>query len=140
MTQIVRTPEEIFDDTKKDIYFLEFIFKGKSFTYWPKMRLIIEDDDNEAHNDLDCDDPLGKAAIIKWLQEHLPGTKWEPMAPPSKFGLLIGGIDERMCIHFDENGVKEFEKHWENGGLSIDPRFQLCCLQYKTHAKNLKKL
>ena len=97
------------------------------------------------HDDIGSDDipgseinnnnPPGRQDVIDWLGANLPHIKWEPLAPPERSGILVGGLEGRICIHFDDDGLKRFCDHWEVDDICIDSRFQCGFLIYETFMK-----
>lgn len=74
--------------------------------------------------------------LIRWLRKHLPRCRIELLGPPESSGWMEGGIFGRISIAFDEEGLAQFCKRWENAdGSSIDPRFQLYLFRYEDWLK-----
>ena len=138
MPLVVRDPGEIMRETKKDLY---FIFKGKWYSFLPTLngrpwKEFQEYNYDSTNYDPDSDrercvadqsyqlHPPGHAELVKWFKENLPITKWEYLAPPETSGILAGGLDGRMCVHFDEASLAKFCERWEVNDVSVDPRFQ----------------
>jgi len=132
MPVAIRHPEEIMRETKQDLFFMEFLFKDKWYSFFPefdKLSLISREDVK------DYNDPPGRQEILDWLADNLPDTKWETLAPKERSGVLAGGVYGRLCIHFDEASLKKFCDRWEVDDRSVDPRFQLGLFYYKEFAE-----
>lgn len=71
----VRTPEQIFREEKKDIFFIEFKAVEPLDLEFNEESLF---DENE--------DPPGRGEIIAWLEEKLPHCKTEPLGPSENSG------------------------------------------------------
>ena len=136
----VRSPEAIMLETKRDLYFIEFFFPGKLFTFLPKFQLIFDENylgsEKSTSGKIDHKNPPGRQEIIEWLAANLPNTKWELLAPPERSGILAGGLEGRICIHFNDESLKKFCDHWEKDNISIDPRFQAGYLIYDSYMKD----
>jgi len=125
----VRHPEEILRETKRDLYFVEFLFKGKIWSFFREHDKLSPIGEVEDKNN-----PPGRQEVLDWLAENLPGTQWEILGPRERSGLLAGGIYGRIAIHFDPDGLKKFCDRWEVNNKSVDPRFQLGVLPYADFA------
>ena len=135
----VRTPEEIMLETKSNLYFIEFFFPGKFFTYLPKFQRFYDYDlenDETLAGLIDKNNPPGRQEVLDWLGINLPHIKWEMLAPPERSGILAGGLEGRICVHFDDDGLKLFCDRWEVNDTSVDPRFQCGFLIYESFMKN----
>jgi hypothetical protein len=130
MPMVVRTPEEIMRETRRDLYLIEFIFLGKFFSFVGRAHEFLADTDQGALP-TDDENPPGRQEVLQWLAVNLPDTQWEPLGPPERSGIICGGMHGRIAIHFDENGLAKFCETWERNNRSVDPRFQLILLPYE---------
>lgn len=106
MPLLVRSPEEIFRETRRDIYILR----------------SQEEDDRQRS---------GLAMILNWVKQELPGTHMELIAPSECSGIIEGGINGSTWVDFSPQGLERFCKVWEReDGGSIDPRFQCYLMPY----------
>ncbi|MBY0465739.1 MAG: hypothetical protein K2W33_12425 [Burkholderiales bacterium] len=103
MPMLVRTPEEILQAEKKDLY-------------------ILRSNETERRN------APGLVMIKEWIKEHLPGTHMELIGPSAYSGMIIGGIGRDIWVNFSPEGLAAFCAHWEKDDQSLDPRFQ--CFVY----------
>ena len=107
MTQLHRTPEDIFRAEGKDVNFLHFNEVDESQV--AQTRREMQD----------------------WLALHLPGTHTEPMRSSEIMGFLTGG-PVGLRVDFSPKGLLAFCTRWENPatGQSLDPRFQCYLMRY----------
>lgn len=113
---LVRTPDDIFREEKRDVFYIEFM-RGR-----------------EARHP---DSLYERKMLIRWLRKHLPHCRIEPLAPSENSGWIQGGIFGRIRIAFDDEGLQQFCKRWENAdGSSIDTRFMLYLFRYEDWLKN----
>lgn len=113
---LVRTPDYIFREEKRDVFYIEFM-RGR-----------------EARRP---DSLYERKMLIRWLRKHLPHCRIEPLAPSENSGWIQGGIFGRIRIAFDEEGLQQFCKRWENAdGSSVDPRFRLYLFRYEDWKKS----
>lgn len=99
MPQLIRTPEQIFRDERKDLYLIRMC-QG------------------------DGDDAPGWQEIQDWLREHAPNSPVEPLAPSEDSGWVMGYLGD-LRVDFTPEDLATFCARWEDGnGNSIDPRFQ----------------
>lgn len=104
MPQLIRTPEDIFREEKKDIYAIHF----------------NQDDDDL----MPSSDPPGRQEILQWLQENVPDSRIEKIAPSENSGFICGYFGT-LRVDFSEADLQKFCARWETpDGTSIDPRFQ----------------
>ena len=103
MPMLVRTPEAILREQKKDLYILR---------------------SNEAQRR----NAPGLLMVQNWIKLHLPGTHMELLGPSEHSGMIIGGIGRDIWVDFSADGLATFCTRWENDNQSIDPRFQ--CFVY----------
>lgn len=104
MPQLIKSPEDIFRETAKDVYLIRFRERRE---------------EKEAHKD-----------ITEWVNTHLPGTRVERLGPSEYSGYLsyLGDI----WIDFSAEGLAKFCEHWETAeGKSIDERFQCHVMPYQ---------
>lgn len=111
MPRLIRTPEEILREEKRDLYYVEF----------SSVDGIFDEREN----------PPGRAELIAWLEKHAPQCQIEPLGPSERSGWIVGGIHGRIRVDFDAEGLAEFCRVWENpDGMSNDPRFQCMLIRY----------
>lgn len=111
MPLLVRTPEQILREEKRDLYYIEFSVFGETGN--------------------DSEDPPGRSELLAWLEKHIPQCQVEPLGPSEKSGWVVGGIHGRIRVDFDAAGLAKFCHTWENAdGLSKDPRFQCMLIRY----------
>jgi hypothetical protein len=98
MPYLIRTPEQIFREEGKDIYFIHFTEeRARESPIWRDVQ--------------------------DWLATELPSVKVEMMASPEDSGGMSYGGDLR--VDFSESDLATFCAQWETEeGGSIDPRFQ----------------
>lgn len=66
--------------------------------------------------------------IILWLEQHLPTSSFERMAPSEKSGYIAGYFGD-LRIDFNDIDLQTFCRQWETPrGRSVDDRFQ-CFIQ-----------
>lgn len=107
MPLLVRTPEQIFREFRKDIYI---------------MRSETHDDRRRS----------GLSMILNWIQHELAGTHTELIAPSEYAGFIEGGIDGSTWVDFTPQGLARFCDVWEGeDGASLDPRFQCYVMPYE---------
>jgi hypothetical protein len=99
MPQIIRTPEQIFREEAKDIYFLRFHGdKGRNSPAWQEMQ--------------------------DWLKENVPQSRVEMLAPSEHSGWVSGYFGD-LRVDFSEADLAIFCARWETPkGKSLDKRFQ----------------
>lgn len=137
MPMLVRTPQEIMRETKRDLYLIEFLFPGKFYSFYKAASDSAESEPEDQETEQAThDNPPGRQEIIEWIESELPGTRWEPLAPSERSGIICGGIEGRICVHFDDAGLAKFCARWEHNDFSIDPRFQCVGLLYASCMKD----
>ena len=105
MPQLIRTPEEIFREEAKDIYFIRF-----------------KDEEPQS---------AASTEIETWITTNLPGTLIEPLAPSEHSGWIAGYFGD-LRIDFSEDGLRQFCDRWEMpDGASVDGRFQCYLVPYQ---------
>lgn len=115
MPQLVRTPEEILRETKRDLYFIRFHEAGWLGPWGPVT---------------------ARSEVEAWFAEHLPHIAIEPMGPSELSGILSGGCDRDMYVDFDEAALKHFVEVWENpDGSYKDPRWTCYYMSYEAFMK-----
>ncbi|AUI66715.1 MULTISPECIES: hypothetical protein [Glaesserella] len=64
--------------------------------------------------------------LLTWFKDHLPNVEVRPIALfYMDSGILSGFYDGSISIDFDEESLKKFCDHWEDGNnKSLDDRFQ----------------
>lgn len=105
MPMLVRTPEEILQTEKKDLY-------------------ILRSSEPEQRN------APGLVMVQAWINQHLPGTHVELIGPSSYSGMIIGGIGRDVWVNFSPEGLAAFCARWEKNDQSVDPRFQCFIYPY----------
>lgn len=104
MVQLIRTPEQIFREERRDIYALRFLQRR-------------EDDVRQTRQEMHA-----------WFAKHMPDSRTESLAPSEHSGFIVGGPIE-LRIAFTDDDLQQFCQRWETpDGKSNDPRFQ--CYQY----------
>lgn len=111
MPMLVRTPEDIFREEKKDIYLIRNLEHKRKY-HFP----------NQAP---------GMKMIQQWIEENLPGTRIELLGPSEHSGIICGGIDGTIRVDFSAEGLQKFCVRWEVNDQSVDPRFQCHILPYQ---------
>lgn len=111
MPMLVRTPEDIFREEKKDIY-------------------LIRNRDRK-HKRHFPDESPGIQMIRQWIKDNLPGTKVELLGPSEHSGIIEGGIDGSIRVDFSPEGLQQFCARWEVNDKSVDKRFQCYILPYQ---------
>lgn len=105
MPQIIRTPDEIFRQEEKDIYFIRFR-------------------DQEGNS-------AAREEIRAWLRENTPGARVESLAPPEDSGYICGYFGD-LRVDFSESDLTKYCARWEDGeGTSLDTRMQCFLSPYK---------
>lgn len=117
MPQLIRTPEQIFREEEKDIYYIRF------------------------HEEYELDEPLeagtspASKEMLEWLRTTLPHVRVEKMAPSENSGWLSGYFGD-IRVDFSEADLATFCQRWENAqGKSKDSRFQCFLRPYDTWAE-----
>ena len=106
MPYLIKTPEDVFRETGKDVYLIRFCENRK------KKHAATEE-------------------VQAWIQENLPGTRVEPLAPSEHSGWISGYFGD-LWIDFSAEGLAAFCARWEDAeGKSIDPRFQCYLVPYQ---------
>ncbi len=100
MPMLVRSPEQIFRAEKKDIYLI---------------RSLEERYESNAP---------GLVMIRKWIEDNLPETRTELLAPSEYSGVILGGIGRELRVDFSPEGLQRFCERWEKNDKSVDDRFQ----------------
>ena len=114
MQQLIRTPEQIFREEGKDIYFIRFQYENAEGYFASPDQVEL---------------PVRKA-MLAWLREHVPNSRVEYLAPSEYSGRLIGYFGD-VRVDFSEIDLAAYCARWENmDGTSIDPRFQCSRLPY----------
>ncbi len=104
MPMLIRTPEQILREERKDLY-------------------VIHSTEGEKRP--------GLAMIREWIRENLPGTRTELLGPSEYSGIAVGGIGDKLRVDFTLEGLKQFCVRWEDEqGGSIDKRFQCYLYPY----------
>jgi len=112
MPAIIRTPEEIFRTENKDLYFIQF--------YQKKFECTQQE-------------------LIDWIEEHLPSSSYERMAPSESSCYLAGYLGD-LRIDFAEADLNFFCMHWETPeGKSLDERFQCFLKPYDDWFKGISQ-
>lgn len=106
MPYLIKTPEQIFRETGKDLYLIRF-----------------------------CEDKAAQAAasseIQQWITANLPGTRVEPLAP-SEYSGWISGYFGDLWVDFSTAGLAKWCARWETAeGKSVDERFQCFLMPYQ---------
>lgn len=99
MPQLIRTPEQIFREERKDLYLIRMC-QG------------------------DGSDAPGWQEIQDWLHAHIPSAKVEMIGPSEASGWVMGYLGD-LRVDFSAEELAVFCARWEDEqGNSIDPRFQ----------------
>jgi hypothetical protein len=119
---LLRTPEDIFRAEKKDLY---VIHDEKE---WASFKSAEEKEERLPAGD---GDRSGLDLIKKWIEDNLPGTWMETIAPSEHSGFLSGG-PTGLRVDFTAEGLERFVAQWEDGsGKSLDPRIQCYIYPYE---------
>lgn len=107
MPYLIKTPEQIFRETGKDLYLIRF-----------------------------CKDKAAQEAasrdIRQWIEANLPGTRVEPLAPSEYSGWIAGYFGD-LWVDFSQEGLAKFCARWETAdGTSLDKRFQCYLMPYQS--------
>ena len=104
MPELIRTPEQIFREEGKDIYFIKF---------------------SDRHSP-------ARMEMLNWLSETMPGARVESLGPSEYSGVIEGYFGD-LRIDFSESDLAKYCARWEDAaGKSLDPRFQCWCNTYQT--------
>lgn len=57
-------------------------------------------------------------------------SSW-PRAPSEPSGSIVGGVNGRLRVDFDDNSLSVFTARWETPEGPLDPRFACFILPYK---------
>ena len=105
MPYLMRTPEAIFREEKKDLY------------------VIHATEAKNSHK--------GIETLREWVTNALLGTKMETIGPSVHSGYIMGG-PTGLRIDFTQEGLTQFVAEWEEtSGKSKDPRFQCYIYPYE---------
>lgn len=115
MPKLVRTPEDVLRQTKRDLYLVKF---------------NVED----PWTHFGASDNPGKTELVAWLRRELPDTELEDLGPSEKCGVITGWVGRQMRIDFSPATLRKFCSFWEdNQGKSLDPRWQCYQIPYADH-------
>lgn len=115
MPQLVRTPEQIFRATKKDLYLIRF-HEAKFFGFSGPI--------------------TARPEVEAWFAKHLPHIVIESMGPSEESGIITGGCNRDMYVDFDDAALNYFVEVWENpDGSYKDPRWTCYYMSYEAFMK-----
>lgn len=127
MNKLAKTVDQLLDETRRDLYFIEFRPFGSPFGEIERLIAGLPLGTREER-----ENPPGRAEIVAWLSEHLPHCAYGPLAPSKRTGVCYGGINGRIWVDFSEADAAVFGQTWENNaGESTDPRFQCYRIGYE---------
>ena len=112
MPQLVRTPEQILRDTKRDLYLIEF-HEAQPFG-------------NEFYSPFEPRIVTARAEVEQWFAENLADTELESLGPSEASGVMSGGCDWIMRVDFDEPSLKRFVAVWESPAGSCKDKCWTC--------------
>ncbi|MFC0349244.1 hypothetical protein [Undibacterium danionis] len=115
MPLLIRTPDQIFREEAKDIYFIRFFDINK---------------ENGFGHGIDEQSPAS-SEFRQWLKTHLPHVKVERMAPSERSGWIEGYFGD-IRVDFSDEDLAKFCAHWEDEkGESNDARLRCFIMGYK---------
>lgn len=116
MPLIIRTPEQIFREEGKDVYFVRFFDLGGD-------RDLLDSVNQKSQASED---------FCRWMKKHLPHVRVERLAPSEKSGWLEGYFGD-IRVDFSDEDLVTFCAHWEDEhGESKDARLRCFVMQYQT--------
>lgn len=116
MPLLIRTPEQIFREEEKDIYFIRFFDINEDHKHHQKNGTKSSANDD----------------IRQWMKVHLPQVRIERMAPSEESGWVEGYFGD-IRIDFSSKDLDISCAHWENeDGKSKDPRLQCMVMYYQS--------
>lgn len=116
MPLLIRTPEQIFREEEKDIYFIRF----------------FDADEDHKHRQNNGAKSSANEEIRQWMKVYLPNVRIERMAPSEESGWIEGYFGD-IRIDFSDKDLAIFCKQWEDDdGKSKDARFQCMSISYQS--------
>jgi len=132
MPQLIRTPQQVLRETRRDLYYIEF---GDFLSPWA----MLDRDRNEVKNI--PEDLPGRKEILAWFAKECPQVVLEDLGPPEGSGWISGCIGVLMRVDFDEDSLAKFCAVWENAdGSSKDKRWQCKWVRYNDYVEHVKEL
>ncbi|MBX9900326.1 MAG: hypothetical protein K2Y28_06030 [Burkholderiaceae bacterium] len=121
MPELIRTPEQIFREEEKDIYFIRFFEEAR------------------LENPKAAGRSRASKEMLAWLRTALPHVRVEKMAPSENSGWISGYLGD-IRVDFSEASLAIFCQRWENSqGESNDSRLRCFLMPYDTWAQEQAK-
>lgn len=109
MPELLRTPEQVLRETKRDLFFIRF----NQWVPWEPARVP------------------GKQTLFRWFKQHLPQVTLELLGPSEHSGFIEGGVGGTWRVDFDKASLDVYCRAWEKpDGTPKDPRWTCCIYPY----------